>query len=313
MRIFVVFNRKAGSARMAGALLGRLTARSDVTVYEPDSPEATRRCAARAKAEDFDLIVAAGGDGTIHDVVNGLAPDFGRARLAVLPLGTGNDLRRSLAIPDDPAAALTLLDNGRERLIDVVNVETPARTLYAVNTASGGFSGQLQEALTEEVKAAWGPLAYLRGAAAVLPDLTDYQTTLQLDGGPPERVEALNVIVANGQYAAHGWRVASHADLEDGLLDVVVVHHGPLFDLTVVAAQLLAGDYLNSRHVTLRRARRVHVESRPAMWFSIDGERIGAGPVTFTAVPHALRVIVGPEYWAGQPVRALTSTPAPRQ
>ena len=122
--------------------------------------------------------MAAGGDGTVHAVVNGLAPDFGGARLAVLPLGTGNDLRRSLAIPDDPLAALDLLDSGRERLIDVIRVETPSRSLYAVNTASGGFSGQLQEALTEEMKAAWGPLAYLRGAAAVLPDLTDYHTML---------------------------------------------------------------------------------------------------------------------------------------
>ncbi len=299
MRIFVVFNRKAGSAGTADALRDQLTARGDVTVCEPDSPEETRRQTARAKEEGFDLIVAAGGDGTVHAVVNGLAPDFGGARLAVLPLGTGNDLRRSLAIPDDPLAALDLLDSGRERLIDVIRVETPTRSLYAVNTASGGFGGQLQEALTEEMKAAWGPLAYLRGAAAVLPDLTDYQTTLRLDDGPPERVEALNVIVANGRYAAHGWRVASRADLEDGLLDVVVVRYGPLFDLTEVAAELLAGDYLESGQVTLRRARRVRIQSRPGMWFSIDGERVGEEPITFTVVPHALRVIVGPEYQAG--------------
>lgn len=162
MRIFVVFNRKAGSAGTADALHQQLTARGDVTVYEPDSPEETQRQTARAKEEGFDLIVAAGGDGTVHAVVNGLAPDFGGARLAVLPLGTGNDLRRSLAIPDDPLAALDLLDSGRERLIDVIRVETPSCWLYAVNTASGGFSGQLQEALTEEMKAAWGPLAYLR-------------------------------------------------------------------------------------------------------------------------------------------------------
>ncbi len=308
MRIFVVFNRKAGSARTAVALRERLTARGDVTLREPDSPEETRRQTAWAREEGFDLIVAAGGDGTVHDVVNGLAPDFGGARLAVLPLGTGNDLRRSLAIPDDPLAAVDLLDSGRERLIDLFCVETPTRSLYAVNTASGGFSGQVQEALTEEMKAAWGPLAYLRGAAAVLPDLTDYHTTLALDGGPAERVEALNVIVANGRFAAHGWRVASRADLEDGLLDVVVVRYGPLFNLTEVAAELLAGDYLESGQVTLRRAGRVRIQSRPEMWFSIDGERVGDGPITFTVVPHALRVIVGPEYRAG---KSVTSTLAP--
>ena len=254
MRVFVVFNPKAGAAGAAEALRDRLAARADVTVATPESPEDTQIQAARARDEGYDWIVAAGGDGTIHSVVNGLAPDFGRARLAVLPLGTGNDLRRTLAIPDDPLRALELLDSGAVRPIDLFRVETPKRTFYGVNTACGGFGGRLQEALTDEIKATWGPLAYLRGAVALLPDLTDYRTTLRLDDGPDEHVEAVNVIVANGRYAAHGWKVASCADPEDGLLDVIVVHYGPLFDLTAVAAQLLAGDYLDSGHVTHRRA-----------------------------------------------------------
>ena len=298
MRVFVVFNPRAGSIHKADALRALLTARPDTVVVEPDSPEETQRQAARANEEGYDWIVAAGGDGTVHAVVNGLAPDFARSRLVVLPLGTGNDLRRTLGIPDDPLEALQLLDGGSERLIDVFRVETSTRCFYGVNTASGGFSGQLQEALTDEMKAAWGPLAYLRGAAAVLPDLTNYQTTLRLDDGPPESVEALNVIVANGRYAAHGWNVASQANPEDGLLDVVVVRYGPLLDLTAVAAQLLTGDYLQSDQVTSRRARRVQVESRPGMWFSVDGELIGDEPVTFTVAPHALRVVVGPGYQA---------------
>ena len=305
----VVFNHKAGSARTAAALRQQLAARGDVTLYEPDSPDDTRRRTARAKEEGFDLIVAAGGDGTIHAVVNGLAPDFGRARLAVLPLGTGNDLRRSLAIPDDPLAALDLLDAGRERLIDVIRVETPDRSLYAVNTASGGFSGQLREALTEEMKAAWGPLAYLRGAAAVLPDLTDYRTTLELDDGPPERVEALNVIVANGRFAAHGWHVAPRADLEDGLLDVVVVRYGPLFDLTAVAARLLTGDYVDGAHVLLRRARRSphRLAAGHVVQHRRRARRRRAGHVHGRAAP--LRVIVGPEYRS----EASATLPAPKR
>jgi len=296
MRTFVVFNSKAGSAKSAQALRQRLTERGNVTLVEPESPEETRLAAARAKQEGYDVIVAAGGDGTIHAVVNGLAPDFGGARLAVLPLGTGNDLRRTLAIPEDPLEALNLLDGGAERLIDIFCVDTPRQSCFGVNTASGGFSGQMQEALTQEMKAAWGPLAYLRGAVAVLPDLTDYHTIVQLDDGPAERIEAINVIVANGRYAAHGWKVASQANPEDGLLDVVIVHSGPLFDLTTVAAQLVGGDYLDSDHVTLRRARRVRLQSRPEMWFSIDGEPIGEEPITFTVMPRALRVVVGADY-----------------
>jgi diacylglycerol kinase (ATP) len=291
-----VFNPKAGSARSAQALRERLSERGNVALVEPESPEETRLAAARAKQEGYDLIVAAGGDGTIHAVVNGLAPDFGGARLAVLPLGTGNDLRRTLAIPEDPLEALNLLDGGAERLIDVFRVDTPRQTCFGVNTASGGFSGQMQEALTKEMKATWGPLAYLRGAFAVLPDLTDYHTVIEFDDDSAERIAAINVIVANGRFAAHGWNVASRANPEDGLLDVVIVNSGPLFDLTAVAAQLMGGDYLDSDHVTLRRARRIRIQSRPEMWFSIDGEPVGEEPITFTAVPRALRVVVGAEY-----------------
>jgi diacylglycerol kinase (ATP) len=296
MRTLVVFNPKAGSARSAQALRERLSERGNVALVEPESPEETRLAAARAKQEGYDLIVAAGGDGTIHAVVNGLAPDFGGARLAVLPLGTGNDLRRTLAIPEDPLEALNLLDGGAERLIDVFRVDTPRQTCFGVNTASGGFSGQMQEALTKEMKATWGPLAYLRGAFAVLPDLTDYHTVIEFDDDSAERIAAINVIVANGRFAAHGWNVASRANPEDGLLDVVIVNSGPLFDLTAVAAQLMGGDYLDSDHVTLRRARRIRIQSRPEMWFSVDGEPVGEEPITFTAVPRALRVVVGAEY-----------------
>lgn len=298
MRTFVLFNPKAGSAEMASAVRERLEGRPGVAVCQPANPHDVTGCVTEAVRGGYDTLVAAGGDGTVHAVVNALAPDFGRCRLAVLPLGTGNDLCRTLAVPEDALEALAVLDAGRERRLDLMRVETGGRSWYAVNTASGGFSGQLHEALSAELKATWGPLAYLLGAVSVLPDLTGYHTTLALDDGPAERVEALNIIVANGRFAAGGWRVASRANPEDGLLDVVVVRNGPLLDLTAVAARLLAGDYLDSDAVSHARARRVRIASRPGMWFSIDGELATHEPVTFTAVPGALRVLVGPDYQA---------------
>jgi diacylglycerol kinase (ATP) len=76
---------------------------------------------------------------------------------------------------------------------------------------------------------------------------------------------------------------------------VVVVRHGPLLDLTGLCTRLLAGDYLDSDLVEVGRARRVRVESRPGMWFSLDGELVSNEPMTFTALPGALRVVVGPD------------------
>jgi diacylglycerol kinase (ATP) len=246
----------------------------------------------------YDLIAAAGGDGTIHAVVNGMATDFKRACLGVIPLGTGNDLVRTLAIPDDPLQAFEVLTTGTERRLDLIRVESAGQRVYCVNVASGGFSGQMQEALTDELKATWGPLAYLRGAFNVLPDLKEYQTDLRLDDGSVERLQALNVIVASGRTAAGGYQVAPQANPEDGLLDVLVIPYAPLLDLAYIAARLLAGDYHHTEQVLYRQARQVRVDSRPGMWFSIDGDLLTNEPIQFTVMPQALRVIVGPEYRA---------------
>jgi diacylglycerol kinase (ATP) len=294
----IILNARAGTAEAAVGLRDALAARPDVRVCEPSAADEVPGCVADALEGGCDTVVAAGGDGTVHQVVNALADDFDRARLAVLPLGTGNDLCRTLAVPADPLAALALLDRGAERRLDVVRVEVPGRAFHCVNVAAGGFSGQVRERLTDDVKAWWGPLAYLRGAVNVLPNLTDYRTTLRLDDGVVERIDAFNVIVANARFAGAGLPVAPCANPEDGLLDVITVSYGPVLDLTVVGARLLAGDYLSSDYVVLHRARRVEIASSPKMWFSIDGELMNDQPVTFTVRPRALRVVVGAEYVA---------------
>jgi diacylglycerol kinase (ATP) len=296
MRTCIFVNARAGSAPAAADLREQLIGRPDVSWREPTSADELRDAVAEALAAGCDTLVAAGGDGTVHALVNALAPHFDRARVGVLPLGTGNDLCRTLAIPFDPLEALTTLAQGRERRLDLIRVETPTRRLYCLNAATGGFTGQMQEVMTDDVKAWWGPLAYLRGAAEVLPNLTGYRTCLRLDDGPPQYVEVLNVLVANGRTAGGGLRVAPGANPEDGLLDVVTVRYGPLLDLTAVGARLLAGNYLDSDSVRHQTARRVEVVATPGMWFSIDGEPLTQEAITFSVLPRALRILVGADY-----------------
>jgi len=297
MRICIILNPNAGSAEQAAVLHEVVAKRSEVTLRETNRPGQAREFATEAVREGYDLIVAAGGDGTINEVVNGLATNFAAARLGVIPLGTGNDLARTLAIPETPLEALELLTSGPERSLDLIKVEAVGReTVYCINVAAGGFSGQVDEVLTDELKASWGPLAYLRGAIGALPDLTGYETIITWEDGPTHRIEALNMIVANGRTAAGGFQVAPLANPEDGLLDVVIVRYGSLLDLAGVVARLLAANYLDSDQVLHRTARRVHIASRPGMWFNIDGELLCKEPVTFSVLPQALRVIVGPDY-----------------
>lgn len=296
MRIYCIFNPNAGSAEQARAVLEELKQFAEVTAITSESKESTIYHAVEGARQGYDVIVAGGGDGTAHAVVNGLASVRSQARLLILPLGTGNDLRRTLGIPDDPMEAVQLVQQGQQRAIDLMRVETPHRTHYGVNLASGGFGGVLQESMTEEVKANWGPLAYLRSAAEALHDLRPYEVELTLDTQEPIGLRAFNVIVANGRYAARGWRVASPANPEDGLLDVVVVPGTSLFDLAEVGSHLLTGDYLDSEAVLHYRTCKVRLSAEPPMDFSLDGEAIHDNPLTFTALPQALRVLVGSEY-----------------
>lgn len=296
MRSCVILNPRAGSAAQAEALREALAGQRETTLYETDRTGHATKLAAEALAGGYEQLVAAGGDGTIHEVVNGLAGDFARARLGIIPLGTGNDLARTLAIPDDPLEALALITDGRQRWIDLIKVESAGQVLYGINVAAGGFSGQVNEVLTDELKATWGPLAYLLGAIRIVPDLTGYQTTIAWDDGPVQRIEALNIVVANGRTVAGGFRVAPLANPEDGLLDVIIVHYGDALDLAGVAARLITGNYLNSDQVTHRRTRRAHIAAHPGMWFNVDGELFTNQPVSFTVLPQALRVVVGPDY-----------------
>ena len=296
MKTYLILNPNAGSAEQSTALQEVIATQADLVLRETTRAGQGRELAREALQGGYECIVAAGGDGTINEVVNGLAPDFASARLGIIPLGTGNDLARTLAIPTDPVEAVSILTTGQERQLDVMKIEAANQVVYGLNIAAGGFTGQMNEVLTDELKKTWGPLAYLIGTASVFPNLTEYETTITWNPGQAERIEALNIIVANGRTAAGGFHVAPTANPEDGLLDIVIVRSGSFVDLAGISAQLLAGSYLDNEHVLHPRVQRLTIASRPGMWFNVDGELLTKEPLTFTVCPQALRVVVGSTY-----------------
>jgi diacylglycerol kinase (ATP) len=298
MRTFVILNPNAGTAQDVATVRANLAPFEAVTIEETATKGDGTRLAREALAANYELIVAAGGDGTINEVLNGLSDDWSRATLGVLPLGTGNDFARTIGMPGEIDRAANILQHGKSCTTDVVCVESDT-TRYFVNVSAGGFSGILNEYLTDDIKATWGPLAYMRSALAAIPDLTDYHMTIQFDDEEPQHLLAYNVVVANARYVAGGIPIVPEAVIDDGFLDVVVVPAASLPRLALLVPQILVGRHLEQAEVVYRRARRVRIHSEPGMWFNTDGELVGNEPATFTLLPQAVRVIVGPEFDAG--------------
>jgi len=294
MSTWVIFNPNAGTAGDIDTLRTAMKRLGAVELCSTSKAGEARTIAQTALTNGADLVVAAGGDGTINEVVNGLAGGLGSARLGIVPLGTGNDFARTINVPADVEQAVDLIAMGHTRKLDIVRVQSD-ETRYFINVANGGFSGLVNEKLTDEIKTSWGPLSYLRGALAALPDLADYHTHITFDEEQECKVDAYNITVANARYVAKGIPLAPRAVPDDALLDVVIVLAAALPQMTTLVPQILLGDHLDSDLVIYRRARKVAVRSQPGMWFNVDGELVGNDPATFEVVPLALDVVVGSE------------------
>ena len=246
------------------------------------------------------LLIVAGGDGTVNDVVNGLGkagfPDG--VTLGILPTGTGNDLAATLCIPEDTELAEVVIRQNRERKLDVARVRSEGvGERFFINVATGGLGAEISDANDEELKKRWGKLSYLRASLEVARNFDVRELSLYLDG-EERRVKAVNIAVGNCRYTGGGWPATPKANPEDGLLDVVVIETlgaGELFKLAPSA--LAKSDYLDKEGIFFARAKEVVVDTQPpGLEFTADGEVIGDEPARFSVVPRAIKVLVGPEY-----------------
>lgn len=253
-------------------------------------------------AEEWEegLLVVAGGDGTVNDVVNGLGNAGFRENvtLGILPSGTGNDLAATLCIPEDGDAAVNLLREGRVRTLDCGRVRSEGiGERFFINVATGGLGAEISDVNEAELKKRWGKLSYLRASMEAAKDFDVRELDLYLDG-ELHQVRAVNIVVGNCRYAGGGWLAAPRANPEDGLLDVVIIEKLGITDLLqLTPASVMKQDYLDKDGVFFARAEEIRVETHPSgLDFTADGEVIGDDPAEFSIIPRTLKVVVGPEY-----------------
>jgi YegS/Rv2252/BmrU family lipid kinase len=261
--------------------LGRLRARFGRVPIHPASDPGDAETLAAELAAEVDVLLVFGGDGTVHEVANGLPLPPGDGPLVgLLPAGTGNDLARAIGMPPDPAAAAAELADARPRALDLLDCG-PRR---AANGINAGFAAAATDVLSRRVKKVLGPAAYLVGGVRAGISPPTWPARVEVAGRVVEG-EALAVVVGNGGSFGGGRWLIPDADVGDGLLDVLVV---PATASKAALARHLAKDRrLPGDLPRLRGPAATVVTDMPCR---LDGEPAPT-PGSVTVIPAAWQVL----------------------
>jgi lipid kinase YegS len=233
--------------------------------FEAGDAEEFARAAARAR---HDLVVAAGGDGTVNEVVNGIARARWQPRLAILPIGTANDFAASLGLPTDLVEGLRVAVRGRPLAVDVARVNRR----FFVNVSTGGFGVRSAVQVSPEVKRRLGSLAYLIAGLWELVDLQVARARFDTAEGVLYEGEFLIFAVGNARRTGGGSELTPRAEFGDGKLDVLVVPAIPRLEFLALLPELRAGSHVDSPHVLYRQTAAVTVRAEDDLPVNVDGE-----------------------------------------
>lgn len=290
----LLLNRRAGSGE-AGRFWDRCRGVDtlDGELISAPTPQEATRAMDRVVGQGTRRIIAVGGDGTFHHLVNevmrrGIA---GQVELGLLPLGTGSDLARSLGLPRRPAAAVRHLLQAGPRSLDLLQVDLGKQTLYAANVASLGLSAEVARTVNCRVRRrAW---TYLEAAVCQLLASRPRELAVELDGKPWFRGPVWLLVAANGPRFARGMRIMPHARFDDGFVDCMLATSRGPWSLMPHLPRLYLGMHLGARPVRWQRGVRLSVDDLgPEGWLAeLDGEHYPASRFRVTLLPAAIRVL----------------------
>ena len=285
MRARVIYNPSSGREQLKKNMLDILAvleeagyeASAFATKAEPNSAANEAR---RAAKSGFDLIVAAGGDGTVNDVVNGIANLKKRPTIGIIPAGTTNDYARALKIPrTNLVEAAKVIAEGQVVPMDIGQ----SNEQYFVNIAAGGYLTDLTYQVPPKLKTAFGYLAYLAKGAEKLPGIRPMHMNIKYDGGEFNGLASMFFIVMTN--STGGFEMLDpNIKLGDGKFSLFVLKAANVFEiLQIIGAVLNGGKHLNHPQVLYAKTSFVKVSSRDQqpLMLNLDGEYGGDAPATF--------------------------------
>lgn len=245
------------------------------------------QAALEAAQDEFDYVIAAGGDGTVNEVVNGLSLAPVRPILGILPAGTSNDLAIALGLPKGLRKAAEQLAKLRVRPLDVGQVNDN----FFINIAGCGRITEITYEVPSKMKTALGQLAYYMKGFEKIPQLRPINLEVEAANFAFSG-KAMLCMICNSHRVGGFEKLAPYAQLDDGLFDVIIVKQSKLPDIIKMATLALRGEHLNHPRIIYFQTDAVTVSSKEHVDLNLDGEYGGALPKEFKVLKHHLQVLV---------------------
>jgi diacylglycerol kinase (ATP) len=244
--------------------------------------------AARIAVErQYDIVIAAGGDGTIHEVVNGLAEQEYRPHLGIIPAGTTNDFARALQIPRDVCSAVDVITKGDRIPVDIGRINDK----YFINIAGGGRLTELTYEVPSKLKTMLGQLAYYLKGMEMLPSIKASDVRIEYDGKLFEG-EVMLFLVGLTNSIGGFEKLAPDSSINDGLFSLLILKKINLAEFIRIATLAIRGEHVNDPNVIYTQANRVKVSSSETVQLNLDGEFGGLLPTEFENLYRHLEVFV---------------------
>lgn len=290
-RARLIYNPSSGREQVKKQLpyiLDRLeTAGYETSTHATKGEGCATRAAKLAAEKKFDLVIAAGGDGTINEVVNGLAELSYRPTLGIIPAGTTNDFARAIGIPREIEKICNILCEGHSMPIDIGKVDNK----FFINIAGGGTLTELTYEVPSRLKTMMGQLAYYVKGIEKLPRIRPSAVRIEYDGKLFEGDVTL-FLVANTNSVGGFEKLAPKASVYDGMFDLIIVKRTNLADTIRLTGAALRGDHINDPAVIYVQANRIKVYVEDEMHLNIDGEYGGELPGEFVNLHNHLNLLV---------------------
>lgn len=244
----------------------------------------------------YEYIFAGGGDGTLNEVINGIAKvegAFERIVVGLIPLGTGNDFADALGLSEDIETALDTLNKKQIKAVDFGKVNDH----FFINVSAGGFIAEVSDAVNPQLKSFAGKLAYLLGGAQVIMNYEPVKTKISFTNeNGQERAEEAEVqmfAVCNSRLVGGGRQIAPDAIIDDGLFDVCIVKSMSTVEFLGLLTTFQSGTHVENENVEYFRAKSVELNFERETKANADGEVFDATRLIYKIYPRKIRLLVG--------------------